>query len=135
VPANTEAPLLLAVILAISVLALLADLHLSNCIFLLIYAHSGVVAPILYLLNRITLHLAFFLFQSFPIASKFWFPILLFLVVLLHLAPPSVAVFHHYFFQQPSNVLIISSTFLKPQICLQIVRLFFSNFIHFSFSF
>ena len=71
VPADTEAPLFLAVILVISALALPADLNLSNCIFFLIYVHSGVIAPILYPLDRITPHLAFFLFHSFPIASKF----------------------------------------------------------------
>ena len=70
VPANTEAPLLLAVILAISVLALLADLHLSNYIFLPIYVYSGVIAPIPYPLDHTTPHLEFFLFQSFPIPQN-----------------------------------------------------------------
>ena len=40
----------------------------------------------------------------------------------------SVAVFHHYSFPQPGNVLTTSSTFLKLQIYLQIVRLIFFCF-------
>ena len=104
----------------------LDHLHPSNCIFLLIYVHSHVIAPILCPLDRTTLHLAFFLFQSFPITSKF---------KVINISFPTLswsAIFYLMLLHFPSSntdiAITISSTFRSPEkisiaegICLKLI--------------